>query len=159
LPVLFVLENNQYSVCSHVSTRQKGEYVFHAMQSDLLYTAKIDGNDMLQVHEQAGAAVARARAGVGPSFLECQTYRLWGHAGCRSQEPKGYRDPEELAEWQARCPLAALEEKLLAAGMIDRSEIKEMENKIAGELDEAFACARKDPLPAHRDLPLHLFCE
>ncbi|OGP70273.1 MAG: dehydrogenase [Deltaproteobacteria bacterium RBG_13_58_19] len=159
LPVLFVLENNRYSVCSHVSTRQKGEYVFHAMPPDLLFTAKIDGNDVLRVYEQAGAAVARARDGLGPSFLECQTYRLWGHAGCRSQEPKGYRDPEEMEQWRARCPLAVLEERLLSAGMIDRGEIEEMENKIAEELDEAFACARQDPLPARRDLPLHLFCE
>lgn len=159
LPVLFVLENNQYSVCSHVSARQAGGSVFHAMPPDLLFTAKIDGNDVLEVYEKAGAAVARARAGLGPSFLECQTYRLWGHAGCRAQEPKGYRDPAEVEQWRARCPLAALEKKMLAAGMLNRGEIEEMEKKIAGELDEAFACARTAPLPPRQDLPLYLFCE
>lgn len=159
LPVLFVLENNQFSVCSHVSTRQAGEYVFHAMDLDLLLSAKLDGNDVLAVYEQAGAAVARARAGLGPSFLECQTYRLWGHAGCQAQEPQGYRDPAEVEQWRARCPIAMLEKRLLAAAMITRSEIEAMERKIAAELDEAFTCARQDPLPARADLPLYLFCE
>ena len=95
LPVLFVLENNQYSVCSHVSARQVGEIAFHALPPDLLFTRKVDGNDVLAVYEAAGEAVSRARAGLGPAFLECQTSPDPGTRGvrgpgfCRLPEPRG----------------------------------------------------------------------
>jgi pyruvate dehydrogenase E1 component alpha subunit len=160
LPVLFVLENNQYSVCSHVSARQVGEIVFHAMPPDLLFTRKVDGNDVLAVYEAAGEAVSRARAGLGPAFLECLTYRILGHAGCEAQDSPGYRSPEEVARWKQRCPLTRLQQDLLAAGIITLQDVEAMEQRIDAELDEAFAGAQRDPLlPQGQELPLYLFCE
>ncbi|MGA9460682.1 MAG: thiamine pyrophosphate-dependent enzyme, partial [Desulfobaccales bacterium] len=160
LPVLFVLENNQYSVCSHVSARQVGEIAFHALPPDLLFTRKVDGNDVLAVYEAAGEAVSRARAGLGPAFLECLTYRILGHAGCEAQDSAGYRSPEEVARWKRRCPLARLQEELLAAGIITKEDAEALERRIDAELDEAFAGAQRDPhLPQAEELPLYLFCE
>jgi len=159
LPVLFVLENNQYSVCSKVSTRQAGELVFHAMPPELLFTRKVDGNDVLAVYEAAGEAVARSRAGLGPALLECQTYRILGHAGCEAQDAPGYRSPEEVAHWKKRCPLAAFQQDLLAARIITLREVEALEQRVVAELDEAFACAQADPLPQAKELPLNLFCE
>jgi acetoin:2,6-dichlorophenolindophenol oxidoreductase subunit alpha len=159
LPVIYILENNQYSVCSPVSARQAGDNVFHALTPPLLFSEKIDGNDVLRVHEIAGRAVERARAGLGPSFIECRTYRIRGHAGCESQDFRGYRDPAEVEEWKSRCPLSSFEKKLGAAGLITGEEIRAMEGRIEAELDEAFSCARQDPLPDGKNLHLYLFCE
>ena len=159
LPVIFVLENNQYSVCSHFSARQAGDHIFHAMPRDLLLTAKVDGNEVLAVYEAARQAVKRARAGLGPSFIDCLTYRIMGHAGCLAQDAKGYRTDEEVEKWQARCPLATYQRKLLSTGKITLGEIAEMENKIDAELQEAFTCARQAPVPQGKDLHLYLFCE
>ena len=159
LPVIFVLENNQYSVCSHVSSRQACDNIFHAMQPDLMFTRMIDGNDVLEVYETARQAVEQTRSGRGPSFIECKTYRIRGHAGCESQDFKGYRTCEEVEKWKARCPLITYQKKLLEAGVIQPNEIESMEKKIDAELDEAFDCARKDPLPDGKDLFLYLFCE
>jgi pyruvate dehydrogenase E1 component alpha subunit len=124
-----------------------------------LFTRKLDGNDVLQVYDAARQAVERARAGQGPSFLDCKTYRILGHAGCLAQDAKGYRPQEEVEEWKSRCPLATFEKKLLGEGLITQDEIQVMERQIDGELDEAFECARRDPLPSPEDLSLYLFCE
>jgi len=159
LPVIYVLENNQYSVCSHVSSRQACDNIFHAMQPELMFTKMIDGNDVLEVYETARQAVERTRSGRGPSFIECKTYRIRGHAGCESQDFKGYRTDEEVEKWKARCPLTTYQKRLLEAGVIQPHEIESMEKKIDAELDEAFDCARKDPFPDGKDLGLYLFCE
>lgn len=159
LPVIYVLENNQYSVCSHVSSRQACDNIFHAMQPELMFTKMIDGNDVLEVYETARQAVERTRSGRGPSFIECKTYRIRGHAGCESQDFTGYRTDEEVEKWKARCPLTTYQKRLLEAGVIQPHEIESMEKKIDAELDEAFDCARKDPFPDGKDLGLYLFCE
>lgn len=159
LPVVFVMENNQYSVCSHVSKRRVGESIFHSTPSDLLYTAKVDGNDVLDVYEKAGTAIWLAKSGLGPSFLECKTYRLWGHAGCRTQDPKGYRKPSEVYDWEDKCPIKEFEERIFPMEIISWDEIENMERQIKAELIEAFYCAQTDPLPHGKALSRYLFCE
>jgi acetoin:2,6-dichlorophenolindophenol oxidoreductase subunit alpha len=159
LPVIFVLENNQYSVCSHISARQAGDSIFHAMPDDLLFSNIIDGNDVLEVFETARQAAERARTGLGPSFIECKTYRIRGHAGCQSQDFQGYRSVQEVDAWKAKCPVDSHRKKLLEGGMITEGEIALMEKKIDSDLDEAFDCALQDLYPPQESLPLYLFCE
>jgi TPP-dependent pyruvate/acetoin dehydrogenase alpha subunit len=159
LPVFFVLENNHYSVCSHVSSRQAGANPFHAMPRDLLLTGKVDGNDVLEVYRTAREAVQRARDGLGPAFIEYETYRLRGHAGAPSQDAQGYRPGEEVEHWAARCPVGSLHQKLLETGVLTAADAAAMEQRIEAELDEAFAAARQDRTPSHADLHDYLFCE
>ena len=159
LPVIFILENNQYSVCSHVSARQTGDNVFHAMPANLLLTKIVHGNNVLDVYEASHKAVARARKGNGPSFIECRTYRIMGHAGCKAQDASGYRPVEEVEYWQARCPIATFQRKLFEKKLITRNEIEEMEKKIDSQIEDAFAFARQAPPPAPETLPLYLFRE
>lgn len=159
LPVFFVLENNHYSVCSHVSSRQASDNPFHAMPRELLLTGKVDGNDVVEVYRTAGEAVQRARNGLGPSFIEYRTYRLRGHAGVPSQDAQGYRTCEEVEKWEARCPVKAMQQKLLETGVISPAEIDAMKKRIEDELDDAFSTARKDRLPPKEDLHHYLFCE
>jgi len=159
LPVIYILENNQFSVCSHVSVRQAGDNVFHAMPGDLLYTKIIDGNNVLAIREASGRAVARAREGQGPSFLECRTYRILGHAGCEAQDPSGYRSSEDIQSWKRKCPVSRLRKNLLKKGIITLDMISDMERRIDEEIDDAFEYAKKSPLPTAATLHRYLFCE
>jgi len=160
LPVIAVLENNQWSVCSHVSARQAGDNVFlKGASPEHLFAARIDGNDVLTVYETSVKAVERARKGGGPSFIQCDTYRMLGHAGCASQDAKGYRDTCELDTWKERCPVSNFQHLLLKEGILTPGEIQNMEQLIASEIDAAFAFAEESPLPSDKDLSNYLFCE
>ncbi|MBN1470137.1 MAG: thiamine pyrophosphate-dependent dehydrogenase E1 component subunit alpha [Syntrophaceae bacterium] len=159
LPVIFILENNQYSVCSHISRRQAGDNVFHAMPAKHLMTKTVNGNDVLQVYDAVNKAVFRARTGGGPSFIECQTYRVRGHAGCEAQDIAGYRTDGEIEYWKKLCPVASFQKKLLKSKIIDQSELNKMESKIAIQIKDAFDFAIRSPFPAPETLPLYLFDE
>jgi pyruvate dehydrogenase E1 component alpha subunit len=159
LPVVFVYENNQYSVCSHVSVRQAGESLFHVMSPELIQSFMVDGNSVLAVYQASREAVERARAGKGPSFIECKTYRVRGHAGSGPDTALGYRTAEEIAAWEAQCPVTRFREKILADGTITEEGIGHMEQEIEAEIDEAFRLARESPLPREEDVALYLFRE
>lgn len=159
LPVIYVLENNQWSVCSHVSARQPDENIFHQASQDLLFTQKIDGNNVNNVYEAGFKAVERARQGLGPSFIECETYRVMGHAGCKTQDSKGYRDQEEVESWEKKCPVMHFQKLLLKENILTVEDLAGMEEQIAQEIDDAFTFARKSPLPTHEDLYMNLYCE
>lgn len=159
LPVVFVLENNEYSVCSHVSARQAGKVLFHYLPQDVLPNAIVDGNSVLEVYEAAQAAVARARLGEGPSFLECKTYRVRGHAGSWSDEKLGYRSAEDIRTWEAKCPVAAFQQQLLTEGVLTDESITGMISTIDAEIEEAFQFAWESPLPRGEDLHLYLYRE
>ncbi|PKN09460.1 MAG: dehydrogenase [Deltaproteobacteria bacterium HGW-Deltaproteobacteria-8] len=159
LPVVYVMENNGWAVCSPTATRHCGDNVFHKGATDRLFSAKIDGNDPELVFATAQKAVERARRGEGPSFIECVTYRILGHAGCVTQDPKGYRDPAEIEAWRERCPVCAYQAKLLAEGVLDEQVLNATETMIAAEIDAAFDFARQSPLPTAADLHQNLFCE
>jgi pyruvate dehydrogenase E1 component alpha subunit len=160
LPVIYMLENNGWAVCSPTSTRQKWDNVFHkGADPELLFTAKVDGNDPDAVYAAVETAVARARAGKGPSFIEAVTYRILGHAGCWKQDPNGYRDAEEIKAWQERCPVCGYRDRLKAQGLVSETSLAAMEADIAAESDAAFDFARRSPLPTAEDLHNNLFCE
>lgn len=159
LPVIFILENNLYSVCSHVATRQAADNIFHAMPSGLLMTKIVNGNNVVDVYHAARKAVDRARAGLGPSFIECRTYRIRGHAGCESQDIAGYRPSEEIEHWKKLCPVALFQKKLLKGNLVSLKEINKMEKKIDKQIQDAFAFALEAPVPAAETLPLYLFRE
>jgi TPP-dependent pyruvate/acetoin dehydrogenase alpha subunit len=159
LPVIYVLENNQWSVCSHVSSRQPDENIFHRASRDLLFTQKVDGNNVTKVYEAGFKAVKRARQGFGPSFIECETYRVMGHAGCKNQDSKEYRDPKEVEIWGKKCPVMQFQNQLLKENVLTPEGLADIEKQIAREIDDAFTFARRSPLPTHEDLYVNLYCE
>ena len=159
LPVIYVLENNQWSVCSHVSDRQADENIFHRASQDLLLAKKIDGNNVITVYEAALQAIKHARQGLGPSFIECETYRIPGHAGCKTQDPKGYRDQKEVEAWGKKCPVKSFRKTLLQENVLTHNDLTVMEKRIETEIDDAFSFAKKSPLPTSEDLYVNLFCE
>ena len=159
LPVIYIYENNQFSVCSHISARQAGEIIFHATPPDYMFTKTVGGNAVLEVYEATREAVLRARNGQGPSFIECKTYRMRGHAGAGSDAGPGYRPAEEISFWESKCPVTTFREKLLQKGLISQKDVKDMEKDIAFEIDEAFHFAQESPLPKGEHILQYLLSE
>ena len=106
LPVIFVCENNFYSVYSPFSVRQPpGREIWKLAQAHGIESGEGDGNDVAAVYEMSVRAVAEARRGEGPRFLEFKTYRWLEHVGPHDDDDLGYRPKGELQEWKARDPL------------------------------------------------------
>jgi pyruvate dehydrogenase E1 component alpha subunit len=94
----------------------------------------IDGNDIFEVHKVAAEAIKRARAGEGPTFIECMTYRWYGHSEI---DPADYRQQAEVEEWLKKDPLARAERILLANGVIDEARRDAIISEVDVEVDEA----------------------
>jgi len=97
--------------------------------------AVVDGMDAFAVYDAAGAAIGRARAGLGPTLLECKTYRYYGHAAF--DNPKSYRTTEEENEWKARDAITKFRERVLEEGTLQLAELDETEAKITEMMDDA----------------------
>lgn len=159
LPVIYIYENNQFSVCSRLSARKTGEIIFHATPAEHMFTKTVDGNDVLEVYEAAGEAVLRARNGQGPSFIECKTYRMRGHAGAGSDAGLGYRSAEEISSWESKCPVTTFCEDLFKKDLITQNDIQDMGKDIDIEIDEAFRFAQESQLPNGEHILQYLFSE
>ncbi len=144
LPVVVVLEFNRYSY-STPSEMQCGAATLADKAAGYgVASAIVDGNDVLAVVESARRAVAWAREGNGPFLLECKTYRRKGHA---EHDAQAYVDPEELAEWTRRDPIARFERHLDARGALDAAAREAVRADIDAELDAAVAEAEASPAP------------
>ncbi|MCP4674615.1 MAG: thiamine pyrophosphate-dependent dehydrogenase E1 component subunit alpha [Deltaproteobacteria bacterium] len=159
LPVVYVYENNQVSVCSKVESRHAGPVIFHYLPEYRMPCTLVDGNDVLAVHEEARVAVDRARNGGGPSFIECVTYRMRGHAGAGSDAHLGYRTEEEIAAWEKRDPVSMFSRTLHDEGVLDDEQYRAMTARADAEIDRAFRFAVASPLPGEEQLPLYLYSE
>lgn len=160
LPVIYLLENNGWAVCSPRAARQNAPSIFHrAYNPELLAAAGVDGNQVEEVYRAVSAAVERARQGLGPSFIEGLTYRITGHAGCQSQDPQGYRDPAEIEAWRRKCPVDTYRQVLLERKILSDSDLAAMEETIAGEISEAFDYARSSPIPGPSEAAGRVYCE
>lgn len=148
LPVVFVCENNLFSVYSPMSVRQPvGREVCSVAAGHGIEAAQGDGNNVAEVHEMAGRAIAKARGGQGPSFLEFKTYRWLEHCGPDYDNDIGYREPAEFELWKGRDPLPRTEKALLASGAITSSALDEMAAEVRAEMDDAVAFAKSSPFP------------
>jgi 2-oxoisovalerate dehydrogenase E1 component len=144
LPFIFVCENNKYALSTDQSRTTAGEGVTARARAYGIPAVRVDGNDLLAVHEAVGEAVARARRGGGPSCVEAVTYR-WGGHSMRANLPE-YRTKEEELEWIARDAIARVEHRLIDMGASD-VELKELRQRVDGELDAAAAYAVESPEP------------
>ncbi len=153
LPVVFICENNFFSVYSPLSVRQpEGREVYRLAAGYGLETWKGDGNDAVAVQERAAAAVDKARAGGGPTFLELVTYRWREHCGPNYDNDIGYRTPAEFEEWKRRDPLPRLERRLLDEAIATRADLDAMATQVAAECEDAVAFAKKSPFPGEEKL-------
>jgi pyruvate dehydrogenase E1 component alpha subunit len=148
LPVLFICENNFYSVYSNIHVRQPvGRKIYRMVEAIGVPSALVDGNNPNAVYEAAEAAVARIRQGEGPFFLELTTYRWREHCGPNYDNDIGYRTEDEFQEWKKRDPIFCFEQKLLVDCVLDMPTLKRMEDEIQTEIQAAFNFADNSPYP------------
>jgi TPP-dependent pyruvate/acetoin dehydrogenase alpha subunit len=148
LPVIFVCENNLYSVYSPMSVRQPAHReVYSVAQGHGIECRNGDGNDVALVHEITRGAVEKARSGGGPTFLEFKTYRWREHCGPNFDNNIGYRTEQEYLAWRKLCPLEAFEARYAGKG-VTASEMKEIGARIDREISDAVAFAKESPWPA-----------
>lgn len=155
LPMLFVCENNLYATHMPIRACRNNECIARIAEPFNIKTWRIDGNNVLEVYEAAKEAVAMCRAGKGPVFIECLTYRLRGHVGPDDAIQGIHTDirpPTELSSWRERDPILALEKYMLAEQLITLKDITVMKRKIQEEVADAMAFARLSPRPNPRDL-------
>jgi TPP-dependent pyruvate/acetoin dehydrogenase alpha subunit len=144
LPAIFVVENNQYAYSTPVRLQSAvKEYAVKA-QAYGMPGVTVDGTDVLAVYDATSEAVARARAGEGPSLIEGVTMRMHGHA---EHDPADYVPREMLEEWQKRDPVALFENVLLEHGVIDEETASKTREAARQKAIEARKKALADPLP------------
>jgi len=146
LPVVFVCENNWYGEFTPMRKVTAGADIAARAQPFGIPSRVVDGNDLFAVVGAAREAVERARSGGGPTLLECQTYRHYGHS---KSDPAKYRPPEEVERWKARDPLPIARGRLLDEG-IEEDAIAAVEEATRRQLDEAVEAALAAPYPDPR---------
>jgi len=148
LPVLFVCENNLYSVYSPLHVRQpRGRQIHRMVEAIGVPSALIDGNDVDAIYDCVKSKVTAIRKSEGPFFVELPTYRWREHCGPNYDNDIGYRTEAEFLMWKARDPVRCYERKLIEAGILNERELEEMASAIRQEIDKAFACAEQAPFP------------
>jgi pyruvate dehydrogenase E1 component alpha subunit len=160
LPVIFICENNLYSVYSPLHVRQpEGRPITGIARVLGIESLEGDGNDVESVHQLCSGAVRKARTGGGPTFFEFATYRWREHCGPEYDNHIGYRTEAEYLAWKSRCPVALLEAKLVGAGLASRSALDEMAVALHREIDAAVAFARESAFPDWQLMSAHVTAE
>jgi pyruvate dehydrogenase E1 component alpha subunit len=149
LPVLFVCENNQYGEFTPMEKVTGVRDIALRAAGYGIPGVIVDGTDAIAVHEVAQAAVARARAGEGPTLIEAKTHRKGGHAEGEKAFLAGgvYRSEEELAQAQAKDPVVLLHKRILEAGIATSNDLEELDQTITQAVVESVAYARQSPDP------------
>lgn len=155
-PVVFVCENNLYGEYSPLRSTTPVDDIAVRAASYAMPGIVVDGNDVQAVHEQTAAAIARARAGEGPTLLECKTYRYSGHS---RTDPGKYRKPGELDAWKARDPIIRLGEMLAAEGIMSSDEQEALRQTVQGEIESAVARATAAPWPALEGIGRYVYAD
>ena len=106
----------------------------------------VDGMDAVAVYEAAGEAIARARAGDGPTLLECKTYRFYDHVGVRGMG-MNYRTEEEVEQWKQRDPIVLLEQRLAEQDILSKEAAQAVHDQVTREVDAAVKFANESPMP------------
>jgi TPP-dependent pyruvate/acetoin dehydrogenase alpha subunit len=143
LPAVFVCENNFYGEFTPMASVTAGQDIAARAGVFGIPASVVDGNDVWAVREAALEAVQRARSGGGPTLLECQTYRHYGHS---KSDPAPYRPPDEVERWLARDPLTIARTRLLESGVAE-AELAEVEDATRARMDRAVEAALAAPYP------------
>jgi pyruvate dehydrogenase E1 component alpha subunit len=144
LPVIFVCENNLYAGAQRFEEHTRAPNIADRAAAYAMPGVVVDGNDALAVYASASDARARAVAGEGPTLIEYKTYRWRGHG---ESDLQLYQPKEEIAAWQAACPIPKLRAEMLAQGLIGAEELQAMEDRIAAIVQEAIRFAEESPYP------------
>jgi 2-oxoisovalerate dehydrogenase E1 component len=144
LPVIFICENNQWNEYTPTGRVTAGPNIAGRADGYGMPGLVVDGNDAVAVYDAVRDAAVRARAGQGPTLLECVTYRARGHS---TGDPARYRDPAEVEAWLAKDPIARLERRIVEAGATSAEELAAETAAIEHDADLALEAALVSPSP------------
>lgn len=144
LPMIFVIENNQYAISVPASEEVAGS-IFKRAEGYGFPGFAIDGNDPLAVYQTMKEAADRARAGEGPTLIEADTYRYYAHTS--DDDDRLYRSREEVERWKRRDPVMALRQYLIEQRLLSEADERALDEEVTAELAEAVRAAESAPRP------------
>jgi TPP-dependent pyruvate/acetoin dehydrogenase alpha subunit len=147
LPVVYIIQNNRYAISTRIDKATAAKRLSDRALGYGIPGVSVDGNDVLAVHGAVQEAVRRARAGLGPTLIEAETFRMGGHI---ASDTTAYRLTAEVEEWKDRDPIFRLEERLVAARVISDEDVRTVWAAARTEVEEAKVVAQQQPdiLPA-----------
>jgi TPP-dependent pyruvate/acetoin dehydrogenase alpha subunit len=148
LPVVYVIENNRYSASTPITSMVKVKQLADRAAAYGIPGVTVDGNDVLAVYEAARVAVARARAGEGPTLLEAMTYRITGHS---RRDPALYQPEAERKQALQDEPIRRFAAWLLKEGVADQAALDALRAEVDAEIEGAVRSAMAAPDPAPED--------
>jgi 2-oxoisovalerate dehydrogenase E1 component alpha subunit len=157
LPVVFICENNHYAISVPQSKQMAIEDIADRAEGYGFPGVVVDGNDVLACYAAMKAAHERARAGEGPTLIECKTYRFLGHTS--DDDDKTYRPRDEVEEARHRDPIQVFTEYLRANQILDDTAAEHMRSEVKTQIDEAIVAAWDAPDPEAGSALRHVFAE
>jgi pyruvate dehydrogenase E1 component alpha subunit len=152
LPIVFICENNLYGISVSQKQHQAIQDISIRSAAYHMPGITIDGNDVLAVYQTSGKAIQFARAGGGPTLVECKTYRWRGHYEGDPNQGRRYRTLEEIQTWKKKCPIKRFEGRLVKERILNQDKIKHIREEIGGRIEEAVAFADQSPFPDPQDI-------
>ena len=156
LPVLFCCENNRYAMGTRIDRYESETDLALKAASYEMPAWSVDGMDVLAVEDAAHKAAAEVRLGGAPCFLELRTYRFRAHS---MYDPDLYRSKEEIEHYKQHDPIAALTDQLQASGLLEATDLEELERSVAEEIEAAIAFAEAGTLEPVEDLERFVYSE
>ncbi len=155
LPAVFICENNQFATEIAITYATRNPDVWTKAASFGMPGVCVDGNDAAAVWRAAGEAVERARAGGGPTLIECKTYRTRAHA--EGMRDGGYRSMEDVEKWKARDPIKLFTAQLTTRGEATQAELDAIATEVKALVDDAVEFAKASPYPDGATATEHIY--
>ena len=155
LPIVFVCENNLYATHMPVRECRVENSIYKIAEPFRIESRAINGNDVLKVYEAGQKAIEKCRAGDGPVFIECLTYRFRGHVGPDDNIQGSHTDirpKEEVEEWLQKDPVKLFENYLSRNKLVDEYALEEIRREVQSEVNDAHIFAENSPMPDRREL-------
>ena len=143
LPVVYVCENNLYATEMAFRRATKNTSVASRAAAYSMEGVEVDGNDVMAVHEVAGAAIEKARSNGGPTLIECKTYRTVGHH--EGDPGTDYRTTDEVESWKRRDPIKTFREQAVASGLIPAEQFDEIHRSVDQWIEDAVEFGAYEP--------------
>ena len=156
LPVIFVCENNKYGMSTPAAYATAVKNISERAAAYNMPGVTVDGNDFSAVAEAVHTAIARARAGEGPSLVENLTYRWRGHS---KSDRNRYRTKEEIEEWMGRDPIVRFRDELIAHGIVNADEADAIEKSAMDAVEAGIEFAKASPAPDVSEVTRYVYAE
>lgn len=150
LPLVVVCQNNQWAISVSRQAQTAAQTLAQKALAYGIHGVQVDGNDVLAVYRATREAVERARAGGGPTFIECETYRMSDHT--TADDARRYRDPQEVAKWRERDPLLRMRRFLEQQRLWSNGDQEQLELTLKERLSRAVELAESAEPPSAEEM-------